>query len=546
MHKPTSIETLAEASLTPRQQQILGLLRAGKVNKEIARELDISLGTVKQHVVALFKKLKVRNRAMAVSHGLKFGASGNRAEAPKLTGEGLLERRPCVVLSVVLPESVPADAGRLMHQTLATYAFDHDALFLARKGNAGDLIFGIQHPREHDLFLVLRAAHIVFRALATQDVAFADALRGGLTAGMVVASVNRHGGWSGEAIASPAIAQARELAHAAQPGRLALSPSAEDLLQALSPCAPTPVVPDFFSFQALDRFPWNTGCDPEAPVGRDLELKRLEAALESAAAGAHRLVYLEGETGMGKSRLCRWLATRCTARGGRVHHFVCAPDSGGLLIYALPDGKPTTIAAVRETLAATPAARPEAVIVDDGHLLAADILAALTQLGANTAGRLVVIAARRLPETAAKADETLRLGRLTQSATEQLVGRILGATDLSPLATKISRDAVGVPLFAIQLARQHEPGPLPLPLRFVIGARMDSLGLDHVLLRRVAHESSPRSLAELAADMNASLDTVQAATALAVASGVLRNDDQGRFSFTHPLLRRAVIDAQAD
>ncbi|CAG0983112.1 partial Putative HTH-type transcriptional regulator YhjB, partial [Rhodocyclaceae bacterium] len=48
--------------LTGRQRQILELLRAGKVNKEIANELGIGLGTVKQHVVAIFKKLKVRNR----------------------------------------------------------------------------------------------------------------------------------------------------------------------------------------------------------------------------------------------------------------------------------------------------------------------------------------------------------------------------------------------------------------------------------------------------------------------------------------------------
>ena len=59
-----------ESSLTQRQRQILGLLRAGKVNKEIASELGIGIGTVKQHVVALFKRLNVRNRAMAASSGV--------------------------------------------------------------------------------------------------------------------------------------------------------------------------------------------------------------------------------------------------------------------------------------------------------------------------------------------------------------------------------------------------------------------------------------------------------------------------------------------
>lgn len=412
-----------EAPLTPRQHQILVLLRAGKVNKEIASELGIGLGTVKQHVVALFKKLKVRNRAMAVTHGMEVRATGHRPAAPSLSGDGLLERRPCVVLSVALPESAPAAACRLLHQTLATYAFDHDALFLARKGNAGDLIFGIQHPREHDLFLVLRAAHIVFRALAAADLALAAALQGGLTAGMVIASMNRHGGWSGEALASPAIAQARELAQAAPPGRLALSASAEDLLQALSPCAPAPAAHPSFTFQALDRLPWTAGADPQAPLGRDLELGRLDALLASAGQGQRHLVYLEGESGMGKSTLCRYVAAQCARHGGHAHHFVCAPGGNGALVYALPDGQPTTLDALRAVLTPSVAAPPAAVIVDDAHLLSAEVLAELGRRDAGAAGRLILIAGRRFAEKAGSADETLRLGRLTHSATEQLQGR---------------------------------------------------------------------------------------------------------------------------
>lgn len=544
MHKPAAIEASVEASLTPRQQQILVLLRAGKVNKEIANELGIGLGTVKQHVVALFKKLKVRNRAMAVTHGMEVRATGSRPTAPSLNGDGLLERRPCVVLSVALPESAPAAACRLLHQTLATYAFDHDALFLARKGNAGDLIFGIQHPREHDLFLVLRAAHIVFRALAADDLALAAAaLQGGLTAGMVIASMNRHGGWSGEALASPAIAQARELAQAAPPGRLALSASAEDLLQALSPCAPAPAAPASFTFQALDRLPWTAAADAQAPLGRDLELGRLDALLKSAIKGRRHLVYLEGETGMGKSNLCRYVAAQCARLGGNVRHFVCAPGGDGALVYALPDGQPTTLEALRAVLTPSVAAPPAAVIVDDAHLLGAEVLAELGRRESGAAGRLILIAGRRFADKAGSADETLRLGRLTQSATEQLVARTLGLSEAAPLVAKLSRAAAGVPLFALQLARQREHGPLPLPLRFVIGARMDSLGLDHLLLRRVAQASSPPDAAELAKTMKTSVDTVKTATALAVASGVLRSDDDHRFSFTHPLLRQAVIEA---
>jgi DNA-binding NarL/FixJ family response regulator len=53
--------------LSPRQQQMLDLISRGYSNKEIARELNLGLGTVKVHVTALFLKLGVHCRAGAVA-----------------------------------------------------------------------------------------------------------------------------------------------------------------------------------------------------------------------------------------------------------------------------------------------------------------------------------------------------------------------------------------------------------------------------------------------------------------------------------------------
>ncbi len=60
--KPRS---LAELGLTERQLQTLRLLGQGKPNKVIARELDIAEATVKAHITAIFRALKVTNRAQA-------------------------------------------------------------------------------------------------------------------------------------------------------------------------------------------------------------------------------------------------------------------------------------------------------------------------------------------------------------------------------------------------------------------------------------------------------------------------------------------------
>ncbi len=52
--------------LTPQQKVVLGLLVEGKLNKQIAYELDVSMTTVKAHVSAILTKLRVFSRTQAV------------------------------------------------------------------------------------------------------------------------------------------------------------------------------------------------------------------------------------------------------------------------------------------------------------------------------------------------------------------------------------------------------------------------------------------------------------------------------------------------
>jgi DNA-binding NarL/FixJ family response regulator len=59
--------------LTPRQMDVLRCVIKGKPNKVIARELDVSEGTVKAHVAAVFFGLGVHNRTEAVYAAAKLG-----------------------------------------------------------------------------------------------------------------------------------------------------------------------------------------------------------------------------------------------------------------------------------------------------------------------------------------------------------------------------------------------------------------------------------------------------------------------------------------
>ncbi|WP_443026960.1 response regulator [Sphingomonas sp. GB1N7] len=65
-------------TLTPQQKVVLRLVVAGKLNKQIAYDLDVSMTTVKAHVSAILSKLKVFSRTQAVIlvNKVNFAAGG--------------------------------------------------------------------------------------------------------------------------------------------------------------------------------------------------------------------------------------------------------------------------------------------------------------------------------------------------------------------------------------------------------------------------------------------------------------------------------------
>jgi len=56
-----------DAGLTPRQQEILSMISRRMTNREIARALILEVGTVKNHVHRVMRKLQAKNRYQAAS-----------------------------------------------------------------------------------------------------------------------------------------------------------------------------------------------------------------------------------------------------------------------------------------------------------------------------------------------------------------------------------------------------------------------------------------------------------------------------------------------
>jgi DNA-binding NarL/FixJ family response regulator len=63
---PQPTPSLASLGLSPRQADVLGYLLKGMPNKLIAREMGLSIETVKDHVAAVLRALKVSSRTQAV------------------------------------------------------------------------------------------------------------------------------------------------------------------------------------------------------------------------------------------------------------------------------------------------------------------------------------------------------------------------------------------------------------------------------------------------------------------------------------------------
>jgi DNA-binding CsgD family transcriptional regulator len=505
--------------LSPRQREILALMQAGKVNKEIARELGISLGTVKQHAVAIFKRLNVKNRTMAVYR------SGERRQAPRdeqaplqQLVDGQLERRPCVVLSLALPDNAEPREARLLHGFMAAVAFDRDALFLARQGNAGDIIFGIRRVYEYDILTAL----LTVRQLAT-EIGNSANLRGSLTAGVAVASMLRHGGWSGEAIASATIAAARELLEQAKQGTLLLDEAARDLMLSFG-MSRGHEIPAQMALNEIDQLVWTGERATFGIVGRQLELARIAQILDGTDG---RLVLLAGETGMGKSRLCQEIASRFQASGGQVEFFRCLPGEGALLTDTIAGGA-LALAEVVSRMRQPRAARM-LIILDDIHVASEAMAETLLRTAADAAagGHVVLVSGRR--RFTSSTAEVMTLGRLAPEELEQLVEHVSGQAETERRA--IVDTAAGVPLFAVEMAR-HAAEDMPLSLFVIVTARLDGLGLDHQLLQRVARSVD---------GLDEGLAKVDAPTLeQAITSGVLSRRTDGKLVITHPLLRRVI------
>jgi DNA-binding CsgD family transcriptional regulator/tetratricopeptide (TPR) repeat protein len=305
---------------------------------------------------------------------------------------------------------------------------------------------------------------------------------------------------------------------------------------------------------------------PGSLVGRGEELEALISTLDEAAAGSVRAVLLEGEPGIGKTRLAAEVAGVAEARGFPVlagagdavdrsrpfGPFLAAMASAGLT----PDlddvaSEYASRARVLERLEEVVARGPAMLLLEDIQWADAATITALAALPAQLAGLpvFIVVTARLAPRPT---ELDAALGRLgpTRIALGPLpdpdVAALLAGYGVD--VTDVARRAAGNPLFMLELARAQSAGAgaageLPPSIGQAILDRLADLADATTDLLRIASVlGTSLSLTDLAAVCGRPAAQLLPNLTEAIRAGVL-TEANDCLAFRHDLVREAVYQS---
>lgn len=338
--------------------------------------------------------------------------------------------------------------------------------------------------------------------------------------------------------------------------------------------------------------------DSTTMVGRDADLAELRRAFDRASGGQPSAVLIEGEAGIGKTRLLREfqgeVAARADVHVGRCLDLGTARSAYGpltsilrsiierlgvtearaavgvgaealrMLVPELGDGavlrertSPDALRGAVVTLIEASAERaPQVIVIEDVHWTDDSTLGMLSfLLHALQSGRVLIVITCRSDDvrrgdavsrfiaetTRARLIERLPLQRLDANATRRLVEQLAGGVLTDAAMERLMERAEGVPFFIEEVAC-CAAGPLPDSLRDMLLVRFDQLDDDARHVVRVASGAegmlSHTLLAELARLPDERFDD---AIRAASRGGILSVDDD-QYTFRHALLREAVHD----
>jgi DNA-binding NarL/FixJ family response regulator len=111
-------DTIEPPQLSPREKSILRCLVEGDSNKCIARKIDIAEATVKVHVKAILRKIRVQNRTQAAIWGMKNGslAPANNKFPLSTADANKLLSKPVAMISEIKQIEGPIPPGVIIDE----------------------------------------------------------------------------------------------------------------------------------------------------------------------------------------------------------------------------------------------------------------------------------------------------------------------------------------------------------------------------------------------------------------------------------------------
>jgi DNA-binding NarL/FixJ family response regulator len=109
-------DTISPPQLSPREKSILRCLVEGDSNKCIARKIDIAEATVKVHVKAILRKIRVQNRTQAAIWGMKNGSPANNNSPLSTADTNKLLSEPVAMISGIKQIEGPIPSGVIIHE----------------------------------------------------------------------------------------------------------------------------------------------------------------------------------------------------------------------------------------------------------------------------------------------------------------------------------------------------------------------------------------------------------------------------------------------
>ncbi|MGH8929869.1 MAG: BTAD domain-containing putative transcriptional regulator [Egibacteraceae bacterium] len=327
---------------------------------------------------------------------------------------------------------------------------------------------------------------------------------------------------------------------------------------------------------------------PAAFVGRNPELATLRRHLDATQAGSGRVVLVEGEPGIGKTRLAEIVATEAASRGFRALWGRCFEGEGAPSLWPwtqvlrqvheardltalVPwggqldpqDARAHLNQALSDLLGQLAVARPLLVVLDDLHWADVASLQLLEFLAATLAGtRILVLAAYREVDIPLSGRLTSTLGVLARlpgadrvalrgmsvDEVAQMIRERAASQPAPPLAAAVHRRTDGNPFFVTELLRLSDPqrlldGPVPAGVRDVIRHRIARLPpTAQQLLATAAITGREFDLGLVVGlcgfDADTGLEAAEAALIHRAITGI--PEQVSRYGFTHALVRETL------